>query len=121
MEKRASRNWGILLALLVTSAILSVYEITLGLQESEGGANLHRTWALVFSLLVAMWAKSDATARRSTQAFDFAFYVFVIWPVVLPYYLAKTRGIEGVFSFIGFVAVYAAPFFLGLAAFAYLS
>lgn len=121
METLANRNWGILLSLLVTSGILSVYEIVLGLQEMEGGVDLHRAWAVVFSLLVAVWAKRDASARRSAEAFDFAFYVIILWPLVLPYYLAKTRGIEGVVSFFGFVTVYSAPFFLGLMAYSYYS
>jgi len=41
------------------------------------------------------------------------------FPLALPYYLVRTRGIEGIVYFIGFAALYFAPFLFGLVAYVY--
>jgi hypothetical protein len=50
----------------------------------------------------------DSNARNSYPDF----LIFLIWPLLLPIHLVKSRGIEGLVLFVGFVGVYVAPYFV---------
>ena len=102
------------------SGVLSVYAAVLGYKETAVGEHLSDLWMVVFALLVAFWAHADAGTQKVHRSLDFPFYFLVLWPLTLPYYLVKTRGTEGVVYFLGFAAIYSAPFLFGLIAYTYL-
>ncbi len=73
-----------------------------------------------FAIIVALWARNDVRARGESKPFEYAFFVFLLWPVVLPYHLIKNRGIDGLVMFIGFLAIFELPHFLAWMAWGYL-
>jgi hypothetical protein len=40
------------------------------------------------------------------------FLIFLIWPLMLPIHLVRSRGVEGLVLFVGFVGMYVAPYFV---------
>jgi hypothetical protein len=114
------RASALLVATLAISVILSGYAFVLGYKETALSDGLSGTWVVVFALLVAFWARADAAVQKLHRSLDFSIYFLVLWPVALPIYLVKTRGIEGVVYFVGFFALYWAPFLTGLVAYMYL-
>lgn len=98
---------------------MSVVEVRLNLVEQEISETLQVLWAFFFALLVAMWCTKDPRRHEFEPPFEFAAFVYFFWPLVLPYYLYTTRGIEGIVTFIGFIGIYSAPFLLGLIAYVY--
>ena len=42
--------------------------------------------------LIGWWLQTDSRKREFRWAYDLGLLLFVAWPIVLPYYLLKTRG-----------------------------
>ncbi|MGH8444009.1 MAG: hypothetical protein ACREVL_02025 [Solimonas sp.] len=110
-----------LLFILGFSLMLSLYEAILGARAASIGDGLQGAWAVAFAVLVALWARADAPTRPVSRPFDFGFLFLLFWPVALPWYLVRTRGMEGLVLFAGFFALYFAPFVSGLLTYFYLA
>ena len=108
-----------MLTLLLMSILVSVYSIKMGLDEADVGDTVETAWSFLFALLVAMWALADARASKANASFGYGLILFFVWPLSLIYHMAITRGIEGIHSYFGFLALYVAPNFTGLYAYAY--
>ena len=109
----------ILVAIFVLSAALTGYKVYLELNEIDVGAQLIQAWNFCFAVLVAMWAMEDSKRFGISRHMGFGLLALLFWPLVLLYHLPKTRGLEGVVSYVGFWGLYTAPFFLGLTAYSY--
>lgn len=108
-----------LLALLAMSLVLTVYGGVLGYRGEYLSDELSGVWTVVFALCVALWAHADAAVQKQDRPLDFSFWFFAVWPVALPIYLGRTRGVEGMILFAGFFLLYYAPFLSGLVAYTY--
>ena len=108
-----------LLSIFSLSVLFSAYATVLGLKGIEVGTALASTWTIVFAILVACWARADAATQKVHRTLDFSFYFLAVWPLALPYYLIKTRRIEGLILFVGFFALYFSPLLSGLIAYTY--
>ena len=97
-------------------AIESAYVVYMGEAVSDIMILL---WSMVFSLLTAFWTTLDARARDVYEPFEYAYLVFLLWPVVLPYHLIKTRGYEGFLIYIGITGLYLFPLFSALVVWIY--
>src|ERR1043166_3152871 len=61
---------------------------------------------------VALWIQIDAYERGRSPAYDFDTLVFILWPVVGPVYLFRTRGASAFGPLCAFIGVTAlAPLF----------
>ena len=81
----------------------------------EGGSVSERTgllWVLIFAILVALWATNDKSVRREEKPFEYSFFVFLFWPIALPYHLIRSRGVEGLLMFLGFLTIHELPTFV---------
>ena len=56
-----------------------------------------RLWGGVFALLLAAWLYEDSRGREDVAlpSFDLGMFVFLIWILLLPWYLLRTRGKMG--------------------------
>jgi hypothetical protein len=90
------------LAVLVAGADAALYH-----RHGVEAERLSLAWAIIFSLLVAMWIDADSRGNSKVyRPYDFGFLMYLVWPLYLPYYLIRTRGTWGVAWLIGFVALY---------------
>ncbi len=110
-----------ILVILISSFVLTIYGAVLGFREFDISNTLYTTWFFVFSVAIAYWANADAINKNELWGLDWPFYAFMFWPIVIPYYLCKTRGIDGLIQFLGFVTIYLAPFLGNLMSYFYLS
>jgi hypothetical protein len=55
---------------------------------------------------VGWWLRRDSRARGAGWVFDMGLFLYVAWPVFMPYYLLKTRGAKGLLVVLGFAAAY---------------
>ena len=97
----------IVLTLILISLLLSLQQFYIGLNEVESKGNIYTLWNIAFIVLVAFWCDKDRLGKN--WPFEFGYFVYLFWPVVLPYYLFKTRSVDGLVMFIGFVALYLMP------------
>lgn len=52
------------------------------------------------------WLRDDSRKRGVGWVFDMGLFLYIAWPVVLPYYLLKTRGAKGLLVILACAAVY---------------
>ena len=52
------------------------------------------------------WLRSDSRKRGIILVYDLGFFLGIAWPLVMPYYLLKTRGARGLLIIFGFIVVY---------------
>jgi hypothetical protein len=65
-------------------------------------------WAL------AWWLREDSRRRGVLSVYCLGFFLYLAWPVVMPYYLLKTRGAKGLLVMLGFVVAYVAAGIIGI-------
>lgn len=65
-------------------------------------------WAL------GWWLRADSRRRGVLSIYDPGFFLFLAWPVVMTYYLVKTRGAKGLLVILGFVAAFVGASIIGV-------
>jgi hypothetical protein len=71
-----------------TDTILASHHVSLS-EESE------LLWRFLSSFFIACWVHLDRRTQKLNWPFEFDAFVFFAWPVALPYYLLKSRGMRG--------------------------
>jgi len=61
-------------------------------QQPPGAFVLLNSFALFW--LVGGWLVKDNKKYKAVRTFDVGFLLFFIWPILMPYYLFKTRGLK---------------------------
>ena len=109
-----------LFALLLMACAITVVEVVLN-SKGEVVSDVTQTfWGLSSLILTIIWAMADSESNDFERPFDFGFLMYMFWPIALPYYLCKTRGIDGLVLYIGFIAIWLGPWLAGLVAYTYL-
>ena len=109
----------IIIVLFLLCFAVAFVEVTLNLKEQEISGSTELAWTFIFVVLVGMWVQRDSAGKKFDKPFDFGFFLYLFLPILLPYYLVRTRGVEGLVTFLGFAAIYYLPFFAGLVAYVY--
>jgi hypothetical protein len=110
---RLSNQQWLIGGLLLLSAANAVFGAFAASREGTPSESTQMLWYFAFSILVGVWLKNDMFARDPTARSSYPdFLIFLIWPLLLPIHLVKSRGIEGLVLFIGFVGMYVAPYFV---------
>ena len=56
--------------------------------------------------IIGWWLRSDSRLHHVGWVYDMGFLLLIAWPIVMPYYLVKTRGLKGLLVILGFIALY---------------
>jgi hypothetical protein len=112
-------NSYILVVLLLLCAGVAGVEIALNLQEETISASTDLAWAFFYVVLVSVWVQRDSRGKDFEKPFDFGLFLYLFLPFLLFYYLVRTRGFEGVITYLGFLFVYWLPWLSGWVAYAY--
>ncbi len=67
-------------------------------------------WGFEFRLILALWVRADRLFRGFSVPFEFDAFVFFAWPVVVPYYLYRSRGGRGLLLGAGILGLYITPY-----------
>jgi hypothetical protein len=84
------------------------------------GAKLEFPGAVTFLFHVGLlwavgwWLRNDSHRRGVLSVYDLGFFLYLAWPIVMPYYLIKTRGVKGLLVMLGFVAAYIGAAIVGI-------
>ena len=105
--------------LIALSICMGIIEVLMNLQGKEVSESTQLVWGIVFVMLSILWAYYDADRIDFEKPLDFGFLVYVFWPVAFPWYLVKTRGVDGVLVFFGFILIWLGPWLAGLVAYVY--
>lgn len=63
---------------------------------------------------VGWWLRDDSRKRGVGWVFDMGLFLYIAWPLFMPYYLLKTRGPKGLLTMLGFAAAYVGAFVAGV-------
>jgi hypothetical protein len=63
-------------------------------------------------LILTWWVQADRRDRDFSVPYEFDAFVFLAWPVVVPYYLYRSRGRRGLLLGVGIWGLYVAPAFV---------
>ncbi len=95
------------MALLV--AIYSAYSAVMAAYGEYTSEAADSVFAFGFTLLLMWWVYRDRHRRRHPVPFEFEAFVFFAWPLVVPYYLFRTRGRRAVPLLIALGVVFFIP------------
>jgi hypothetical protein len=97
---------------------LTVAQVASGIYlaaEAEPPPAFTLLYALGFLWVVGWWLLGDSRERGVAWVFDMGLFLYIAWPVVMPYYLLKTRGAKGLLVILGFVGAYVGALIAGVA------
>jgi hypothetical protein len=90
-----------------------VYGAYLGAQiEFPGAATFLFTFGLLWA--VGWWLQRDSHRCGELSVYDLGFFLYLAWPIVMLYYLIKTRGAKGLLVMLGFVVAYVGAAIVGI-------
>jgi hypothetical protein len=75
-------------------------------------------WTIIFGLILTWWVYFDRGTRNFKLPFEFEYFVFFAWPIVIPYYLYRRLGGRGLLFGLGIWGLYFVPFVVAAFAFA---
>ncbi len=101
--------------LLYTFVVITqfAYGIYFGQQTYAPGAYTLLHWAAQL-WIIGWWLRTDSRKRGVVWVYDLGFFLCIAWPIVMPYYLVKTRGVKGIFVVLGFVGAYVGATIAGI-------
>ena len=67
------------------------------------------TWAFI-----GYWFEGDSRKHAFKWFFDIGFFLCFAWPLFIPYYLLKTRGMRALWTGLAFIALYCGGYVIGL-------
>lgn len=74
-----------------------------------------------FLWIIGWWLLSDSRKRGVKWAFDMGLFLYIAWPLIMPFYLLKTRGVKGLLVILGFIGVYFGALMAGVMLFVLLN
>jgi hypothetical protein len=77
---------------LVTAGVWAGIATLYALPPLPGNALVTAVTAFAPIVAAANWLRADARPRNIALVHDLGFFLFLAWPVVIPWYLVKTRG-----------------------------
>ncbi len=98
-----------LFPLVLLTAILSVGSSVIALHGMPVPKETEILQSLAFQFILVCWVRVDRLARGFRVPYEFDAFVFFAWPIVVPYYLYKTRGVRGLLFAVGIGALFLMP------------
>jgi hypothetical protein len=68
-----------------------------------------------FLWIIGWWLWDDSKKRQIPWVYDTGFFLYLVWPFILPYHLLKSRGAKGLLFIGAFVLIYIAAAVAGVA------
>ena len=75
------------------------------------------TWLspCAFLWVLGWWLLMDSRKRGAGLVYDMGLFLYIAWPLFMPYYLLKTRGAKGLLVVLVFGSAYVAAVLVGMA------
>ena len=96
-------------SMLLLVAVHLTYSVTMAAYGEYASEAANYVFAFGFQLLLMWWVYVDRHRRRYPVPFEFEAFVFFAWPLVVPYYLFRTRGMRAAPLCIALAVVYLIP------------
>ena len=105
------------LFLIATQFVRGVYLA----REAEPPPGFSFLYPLGLLWVVGWWLRVDSRERGVAWVFDMGLFLYIAWPVFMPYYLLKTRGAKGLLVMLAVAGVYVGALIAGAVLYALLT
>jgi hypothetical protein len=99
-----------LMPLVALTAIFAVGLSVFSFHGVEASGATKLLWRFEFALILTSWVHVDRRVRGFSVPFEFDTFVFFAWPLVVPYYLYRSRGGRGLLFGAGICGLAIAPY-----------
>jgi hypothetical protein len=99
------------LFLIVTQFAAGVYLV----RETPPPPAFTFLYPLALLWVVGWWLRVDSRERGVGWVFDMGLFLYIAWPIFMPYYLLKTRGAKGLLLMLAVAGVYVGALMVGAA------
>jgi len=103
----------VVLVFIAISQLAAGIYIGVGLEPSGRFTLLQH---LVLFWLVGDWLLKDNRRHHIAWVFDMGFFLYLAWPLIIPFYLFKTRGFKALWSMLGVIGLYFGAALIGMLA-----
>jgi hypothetical protein len=102
---------------------LSVIQVGQGLYlaSSDQPPGFAVAQALGFIWVLGWWLARDSRRPGIGLFYCTGLFLYLAWPIIMPYYLLKTRGAKGLLVVAGFIGVYVAALVVGVFLYGFLA
>jgi len=111
-------SW-VAVALVVAAVVTQM--LLFSFSEAMPSENTGRFWELMLGAVWSWWVYVNRRRLRQGYAFEFDALVFFAWPIVVPYYLLKSRRAQTRPELVSAWVLFALPFVVGLLCYAFSS
>ena len=98
------------IALTLVVFAVTVKMVFIFFHDAEISVDSSRFWDLMLGSVWSWWVYVNRRRLGQGYPFEFDALVFFAWPIVVPYYLVKSRGLRSGSSAVPIWALYALPF-----------
>ena len=70
-------------------------------------------YAMGFLWIIGWWLITDSRRRGISWVYDLGLFLYIAWPILITYYLIKTRRTKGLLVIFGFLVAYVGAWLLG--------
>lgn len=102
--------------LVLLGLLVFVKQLALGIYVGAGRevpARLEALYALGFLCGVIWWLRSDSKRSEAQRVYCSGLFVNLVWFIVIPYHLLKTRGLKGLIPLAAWAGIYLLAVILG--------
>lgn len=99
------------------SPLCWVQQATYSHYGMEGSGLSQLLWRWGTALLLVWWVQADSREIKYRPRYEYSAFMFFGWPLLLPYYLLRTRGIRDFFLVGVFFMLFFAPWVVAWAVF----
>ena len=100
----------------ITVAFCAAFSVLYTLAEAEPLPVVSLFIAVAPIVSVIMWLQRDARSARLSLVHDWGLFVWLAWPILIPWYAFKTRGRHGWVLILKLGALLCAPWLASFAA-----
>jgi hypothetical protein len=102
--------WQCLIPLVVLTTIFTLELWFAAVHNLVAPETTQLLWDFETSLVLAWWVRIDRQIRGLSVPFEFDAFVFFAWPLLVPYYLYRTRRARGLLLAAGIYGLLLTPF-----------
>ena len=81
-------------------------------QSKPSGGFTFLSYIILFSL-IGYWINKDNQRYKIEWVFDMGFFLYLAWPLIVLFYLFKTRGVKGLRIVFGFIGILVGAYIIG--------
>jgi len=98
--------WNPIVRAMLIAALVAIETVWFTYSGEDIPQHTAGLWGFCYGLLLAWWVRMDRGARGMGIAFEFDAFVVFLWPLALPYYLWRTRGVQRLLPIAAFGLLY---------------